>query len=279
MTLSLPVPPACDELLGQYQRDLIIGQGKSGAVHKVTDTVTGMQYALKKSRCTPAELDEIEILKKINHPHVVHLETVIIHQQERFLLLELCTHDLFEEIEVGGIDSLQTAQCYFRHLMSGIQAIHQAGFVHRDIKPENCFIRLRQETGKKELVVGDLDLAINCAAGSTFQRSYASGTLRYCAPEVVQYMICSTAMDVWSAGIVLYVMCMRTFPFIEPTRSCQNFAAFCRTGKLDAHADIERRGRDFSSVIYGALKLDWRKRLSVDTILKQIWHPSILSGG
>ena len=118
--------PACDELLGQYQRDVIIGQGKSGAVHKVTDTVTGMQYALKKSPCTPAELDEIgssyttacepltdvcvEILKKINHPHVVHLETVIIHQQERFLLLELCTHDLFEEIEVGGIESLQTVR-------------------------------------------------------------------------------------------------------------------------------------------------------------------------
>ena len=180
--------------------------------------------------------------------------------------------------------------------MSGIQAIHQAGFVHRgefwvtnprvkmivvgaDIKPENCFIRLRQETGKKELVVGDLDLAIHCAAGSTFQRSCASGTLRYCAPEVVEHMICSTAMDVWSAGIVLYVMCMCSFPFIEPTRSCKNFAAFSSTGKLDRDTQIQHRGRDFASVIYGALELDWRKRLSVDTILTNIWHPSILSGG
>lgn len=151
--------------------------------------------------------------------------------------------------------------------------------VGADIKPENCFIRLRQETGKKELVVGDLDLAIHCAAGSTFQRSCASGTLRYCAPEVVEHMICSTAMDVWSAGIVLYVMCMCSFPFIEPTRSCKNFAAFSSTGKLDRDTQIQHRGRDFASVIYGALELDWRKRLSVDTILKNIWHPSILSGG
>ncbi|CCI46412.1 unnamed protein product [Albugo candida] len=168
---------------------------------------------------------EISIMKMVRHRHVVVLKEVLASRTKIFIVLELITGgELFDKIVSEGRFIETTARFYFQQLVDGVQYCHQNGVCHRDLKPENLLL---DENG--DLKISDFGLSALYEGGNpdgTGESTRAAllhttcGTPNYVAPEVLADKgYDGRAADVWSIGVILYVLLAGFLPFDEPTMS------------------------------------------------------------
>ncbi|CAI5975652.1 unnamed protein product [Closterium sp. NIES-65] len=145
---------------------------------------------------------EVEALEKVKgHPGIVELHSVFEDPQAVHLVMQLCRHgDLFDHVKMRTRLPEPTAACILSQLLHALQHCHDLGVIHRDVKPENVLIYARgwRRRGRGE--------------GSCMPCMDPVGTAMYMAPELLQGRY-GPAADVWSAGIVLYVMLSGALPF------------------------------------------------------------------
>ncbi|EDV54305.1 serine/threonine-protein kinase GG21441 isoform X1 [Drosophila erecta] len=202
-----------------YTLGRIIGDGNFAIVFKIKHRQTGDSYALKiidKNKCKGKEhyIDaEVRVMKKLNHPHIISLILSVDQNTNMYLVLEYVSGgDLFDAITQVTRFSESQSRIMIRHLGAAMTYLHSMGIVHRDIKPENLLVKLDEHGNVLELKLADFGLA--CEVNDLL---YAvCGTPTYVAPEILLEVGYGLKIDVWAAGIILYILLCGFPPFVAP---------------------------------------------------------------
>ncbi|KFD56750.1 hypothetical protein M513_02427, partial [Trichuris suis] len=159
---------------------------------------------------TESLLHEIRCMKLVRHPNIVRLYEVMDTESKIFLILELGDYDLYDFITRKAASGLRNdlARHYFSQIVEAISYCHKLHVVHRDLKPENVvffekldLVKLT-DFGLSHLFIPGQPLATSC------------GSLAYSAPEILLGKAYDApAVDVWSLGVILYMLVCGNLPF------------------------------------------------------------------
>lgn len=205
--------------VGKYEVGRTIGEGTFAKVKFAQNTETGESVAMKvldrsaiiKHKMADQIKREISIMKLVRHPYVVRLHEVLASRTKIYIILEFITGgELFDKIVRHGRLSEAEARIYFQQLIEGVDYCHSKGVYHRDLKPENLLL-----DSQGNLKISDFGLSALPEQGVSLLRT-TCGTPNYVAPEVLSHKgYNGAAADVWSCGVILYVLMAGYLPFDE----------------------------------------------------------------
>ncbi|XP_062164232.1 CBL-interacting serine/threonine-protein kinase 8 [Alnus glutinosa] len=205
--------------VGKYEIGRTIGEGTFAKVKFAQNTETGESVAMKvldrntiiKHKMVDQIKREITIMKLVRHPYVVRLHEVLASRTKIYIILEFITGgELFDKIVRHGRLSEAEARRYFQQLIDGVGYCHSKGVYHRDLKPENLLL-----DSQENLKISDFGLSALPEQGVSLLRT-TCGTPNYVAPEVLSHKGYDGAVaDVWSCGVILYVLMAGYLPFDE----------------------------------------------------------------
>ncbi|XP_057550846.1 CBL-interacting serine/threonine-protein kinase 24-like isoform X1 [Amaranthus tricolor] len=207
--------------VGKYELGRTIGEGTFAKVKFAINTETGESVAVKvlakttilKHRMVDQIKREISIMKIVRHPFIVRLHEVLASRTKIYIILEFVPGgELFDKIVHKGKFSEMESRKYFQQLVDAISHCHRKGVYHRDLKPENLLLDAREN-----LKVSDFGLSALPQEGVKLLHT-TCGTPNYVAPEVLNGQgYDGAAADIWSCGVILYVLLAGFLPFEEIT--------------------------------------------------------------
>jgi len=159
---------------------------------------------------------EIEVMEQISHPNIIRLFEIWDEPKKMNLVMELVTGgELFDEIVNRGQYSEKDAARVMGTLCNALAYLHSKKIVHRDLKPENILLAEKPRPGVEPAIkVADFGLA-RLISDKEMMKT-ACGTPGYVAPEVLKNKgYDSGAVDLWSAGVILYILLCGFPPFYE----------------------------------------------------------------
>ncbi|CAA3033533.1 CBL-interacting serine/threonine-protein kinase 14-like [Olea europaea var. sylvestris] len=209
------------KLFKKYELGKLLGYGAFAKVYHARDLRTGESVAIKvmskqrilKKNLTAHIKREISILRQLRHPHIVRLHEVMATKTKIYFVLEFAKGgELFGKIAKGRF-SENLSRKYFQQLISAVEYCHSRGVFHRDLKPENLLL-----DDDWELKITDFGLS---AVSEQIQPDgllhTLCGTPAYVAPEILAKKGYDGAkVDIWSCGIILYVLNAGYLPFNDP---------------------------------------------------------------
>lgn len=210
------------DLTDDYEVVSKLGNGKFGLVKLGTHKETGRKVAIKimkKEDMTEQDMElckaELEIMKICQHPYIINIYDYIENEKYIYIIMEYCPGgDLFSYIEKRGFRlSEERAATLVAKISIAINYCHHFGVVHRDLKPEN--ILMTSENDDAEIKLLDFGLSKIIGPGETCTEPF--GTLSYVAPEVLTEKPYGKSVDVWSIGIIAYLVCVGCLPFDHET--------------------------------------------------------------
>ncbi|XP_049286811.1 serine/threonine-protein kinase GL21140 isoform X1 [Anopheles funestus] len=270
---SLPL-----ELQAKYTLGSIIGDGNFAVVLKLKDKQKNTEHALKiidKSKCSGKDhylAAEIRVMKKLNHPYIIQLVHDIETIKNMYLVLELVRGgDLFDAITRVTRFSENQSKIMMKHLASAMAYMHSLSIVHRDIKPENLLVELDNDGNVVLLKLGDFGLACEV----TEPLLSICGTPTYVAPEILMESGYGVKIDVWAAGIILYILLCGFPPFVSPDNQQEQLFDAILNGFFDFPAPYWNNiGDSVRDLIINMLQSDPELRFSSEDILDHPWLTS-----
>ena len=205
-------------LLDQYNIKEKIGKGKFGLVkygiHKETNRPVAIKIMAKKNmKKQDLELakTEIDILKICQHPNIVKLYDVFDNSDYIYIVMEYCSGgDLFSYIEKRNYKLNESKAAEIIHKLSmAVYYLHSYGIIHRDLKPENILMTDESENADIRL----LDFGLSKIIGPNEKCLEPFGTLSFVAPEVLKGKPYDKSVDLWSIGIIAYLLLCGFLPF------------------------------------------------------------------
>ena len=186
-----------------------LGQGSYGKVKKVKhiqlNEIRAMKIVNKKS---PSSANEIEALRKISHPNIVNIFEIFEDSYKYYIMSEFCEGgELFDAITSKGYYSELDAAKIMKQILQAVNYLHDNGVVHRDLKPENIMLLSNQS----ELKLIDFGTVVQKPSKGKYLKKFI-GTSYYIAPEVIQERY-NEKCDVWSCGVILYILLCGYPPF------------------------------------------------------------------
>jgi len=213
--LGNPNPKPFEEL---YEIDKKIGNGSFGTVHVARDRERGDEYAVKvidRSKLKGKDYEvfgEAQALRELSsHPHIVSLVDFFVTARFFNIVLELAQDgDLFDSIAKRKRYTENDGRTVAKEILTAVSYIHSKGFVHRDLKPENLLMANKMEG----VQVADFGFAKNMLAAPTSAGLVTCcGTQSYVAPEILQGTPYGKPVDMWSCGVILYMLLGGYQPF------------------------------------------------------------------
>eukprot|EP01124_Arcella_intermedia_P015955 TRINITY_DN224_c0_g1_i3.p1 TRINITY_DN224_c0_g1~~TRINITY_DN224_c0_g1_i3.p1 ORF type:complete len:340 (+),score=91.13 TRINITY_DN224_c0_g1_i3:37-1056(+) len=193
----------------------VLGKGNFSSVHLAVSKETRHRVAIKViqklgAKNKPEMLkNEVQILKKMEHPYIIKLYDIFETDTTLYLVMELVTGgELFDRIVEREQYSEENAKQVMKQLFSAIEYFHSLDIVHRDLKPENLL--LENETDDTNIKVTDFGLS---RIYNDDMMQTACGTPGYVAPEVLECKGYDKEVDMWSAGVILYILLCGYPPF------------------------------------------------------------------
>ena len=267
---SLQTPPLSKlKNIAQFTLGEIIGEGTFGIVRKATHILTGEHVAIKildktkfKTESDKTRLErEISILKLLHHTNIIKLYQVIYTNYTIYLIQEYASgKELLAHIISKRKLNEPEACKYFQQIISGIEYMHRMGIAHRDMKPDNLLI-----TFTNEIKIVDFGLS-NVYKKGTFL-STACGSPCYAAPEMLEgknYR--GLSVDIWSCGIVLYMMLTGKLPFEDDDNV--NLYKKIIAGQYALPEFLSRNAKD---LLRKMLQTNPRKRITLNDIKHHSW--------
>lgn len=205
--------------IGKYEVGRTIGEGTFAKVKYAKHSETGESVAIKvmakttilKHRMVEQIKREISIMKIVRHPNIVRLHEVLASHTKIYIILEFVMGgELYDKIVQQVKLSENESRRYFQQLIDAVAHCHKKGVYHRDLKPENLLL-----DAYGNLKVSDFGLSALTKQGDDLLHT-TCGTPNYVAPEVLSNQgYDGAAADVWSCGIILYVLMAGYLPFEE----------------------------------------------------------------
>ncbi|GMY12672.1 calcium-dependent protein kinase SK5-like [Fagus crenata] len=269
------LPYQTQNLTDLYKLGHKLGQGQFGTTYLCTDNSTGQNYACKsipKRKLFYTEdyddvLREIKIMQHLcEQPHVVKIRDTFEDGVAVHLVMELCEGgELFDRMARKGHYSEREAAKLMKTIVEVVEACHTVGVMHRDLKPENFLFQSVDEDAA--LKATDFGLSLFYKPGQIFFD--VVGSPYYVAPEVLCKRYGPEA-DVWSAGVILYILLSGTPPFWAESE--KGIFQLILQGKLDLQSEpwpsISDSAKD---LIQKMLDRDPKKRLTAREVLSHQW--------
>lgn len=211
---------------------------------------------------------EIEIMSAVKHPNVIKLYEIFDEPKKMHLVMELVTGgELFDRIVAKGNYTEKDAADLMKTLCDALAYLHEKNIVHRDLKPENLLYSSPADDAT--IKVADFGLA-RIVSGKDMMKT-ACGTPGYVAPEILKNMgYDSGAVDVWSAGVILYILLCGFPPFYEEELP----ALFDQI--LHARYDFpspwwDKISKDAKDLVNKMLTIDPKKRITAADVKNHVW--------
>ncbi|MBA0696860.1 hypothetical protein Goari_003382 [Gossypium aridum] len=252
-----------------------LGQGQFGTTFLCVEKSTGREYACKsiakRKLLTDEDVEdvrrEIQIMHHLaGHPNVISIKGAYEDAVAVHVVMELCAGgELFDRIIQRGHYTERKAAALTRTIVGVVEACHSLGVMHRDLKPENFLFVNQQEDALLKAI--DFGLSIFFKPGERF--TDVVGSPYYVAPEVLRKLYGPEA-DVWSAGVILYILLSGVPPFWAENE--QGIFEEVLHGDLDFDSDpwpsISESAKD---LVRKMLIRDPRKRLTAHEVLCHPW--------
>ncbi|EES20022.1 calcium-dependent protein kinase 1 [Sorghum bicolor] len=264
-----------EDVRASYTFGRELGRGQFGVTYLATHKPTGRRYACKSIATRKlAHLDDVEDVRRevqimhhlTGHRSIVELRGAYEDRHSVNLVMELCEGgELFDRIIARGHYSERAAASLCREIVSVVHSCHSMGVMHRDLKPENfLFLSKREDSPLKAT---DFGLSVFFKPGEQFRDLV--GSAYYVAPEVLKRRYGAEA-DIWSAGVILYILLSGVPPFWAENED-GIFDAVLR-GHIDFASDpwpsISNSAKD---LVKKMLRQDPKERLTAAEILNHPW--------
>ncbi|KAL6265401.1 hypothetical protein P5V15_002197 [Pogonomyrmex californicus] len=231
---------------------------------KIIDTVNAPKDFVRKF--LPRELD---ILVKLNHPHVVHVHSIFQRRSKYFIFMRFAENgDLLDFVLKNGAVMENQARVWFRQLALGLQYLHEMEIAHRDLKCENILL-----TSNYNVKLADFGFArymIDSRGKRVLSDTYC-GSLSYAAPEILRgYPYNPKISDIWSLGVILYILLNKAMPFDEDNIKQLYELQIARKWKFRSKV-INILTDHVKKLISNLLEPDLSKRWRLDQIVQGNW--------
>ncbi|CAH1954535.1 unnamed protein product [Acanthoscelides obtectus] len=256
----------------------IIGTGSYSVCRLAKHKATAQQYAVKvidKSLCDCRE--EVEILMRYGkHPGIVSLKAVYEENNKVYLVLQLLRGgDLLEYMTKVRSMSEPEAAAIIKTLATTLAYLHENGVVHRDLKPANILFASEDRTADS-VTICDMGFAKQLRAenGLLMTPCY---TLHYVAPEVLKRQGYDAACDIWSLGVILYIMLSGRCPFSTASTDSQEILQRIGSGKLDLQGGRwPEVSTEAKLLVTDMLHISPQRRPTASQLVKHPWVTSRL---
>ncbi|XP_027146688.1 myosin light chain kinase, smooth muscle isoform X2 [Larimichthys crocea] len=255
-----------------YDVEERLGTGKFGQVFKLVEKSTKKVWAGKFIKAYSAKekenvRQEIGIMNSLHHPKLVQCVDAFEGKSDIVMVLEMISGgELFERIIDEDFELTEREVIkYMLQIIDGVNFIHKQGIVHLDLKPEN--IMCVNKTGSKIKLI-DFGLARRLESAGTLKVLF--GTPEFVAPEVINYEAISYPTDMWSIGVICYILLSGLSPFMgdNDNETLSNVTSASWDFEDEAFDEISENAKDF---ITNLLKKDMRARLTCAQCYDHTW--------
>ncbi|XP_063073323.1 myosin light chain kinase, smooth muscle [Engraulis encrasicolus] len=249
-----------------------LGTGKFGQVFKLVEKSTKKVWAGKFIKAFSAKekdnvRQEIDIMNSLHHPKLVQCMDAFEGQKDIVMVLEMISGgELFDRIVDEDFElSEREVIKYMLQIIDGVAFIHKQGIVHLDLKPEN--IMCINKTGSKIKLI-DFGLARRLENSGGLKVLF--GTPEFVAPEVINYEEIGYATDMWSIGVICYILVSGLSPFMgdNDNETLANVTSATWDFEDDSFEEISEEAKDFISSL---LKKAMKARLTCVQCLDHKW--------
>ncbi|XP_012891523.1 PREDICTED: myosin light chain kinase 3 [Dipodomys ordii] len=250
----------------------VLGGGRFGQVHKCTERSTGLPLAAKIIKVKSAKdredvKNEISIMNQLSHVNLIQLYDAFESKNNFALIMEYVDGgELFDRItdEKYHLTELDVV-LFTKQICEGVHFLHQHYILHLDLKPEN--ILCVNQTGHQIKII-DFGLARRYKPREKLKVNF--GTPEFLAPEVVNYEFVSFPTDMWSVGVITYMLLSGLSPFLgETDTETMNFIVNCSWDfDADTFEGLSEEAKDFVSRL---LVKEKSCRMSATQCLKHEW--------
>ncbi|XP_051507936.1 serine/threonine-protein kinase 33-like [Myxocyprinus asiaticus] len=265
-----------------YSFGRILGQGNFGVVCEATHIETQRKWAIKKVNKEKAGTSgvkrlerEVSILKQVKHEHIIHLEEVFETPKRMYLVTELCEGgDLKDLLQKNKRFTEEETRHIIRSLSEAIVYLHKIDIVHRDLKLENILVKSCHQGNDNDMVnikVTDFGLSVQKGGvGIENMLQATCGTPIYMAPEVINGHQYSQQCDVWSIGVIMYMLLCGEPPF--KSSSEERLSEMIKKGELIFSGPVWCTVSDAAkNVLQSLLKVDPAHRITASELLDNPW--------
>lgn len=258
-----------------YKLEDVLGTGAFSTVrkgkHKKTPTT---DYAVKcvdrkklTEEDTVALIEEVNILREFDHPHVINLYDFFEEPTHYYLVMEIMSGgELFDRVVAKLYYNEKEARDTCKILLEAVGYCHKNSVAHRDLKPENLL--LQSNTNDSDIKIADFGFAKRVLRANSLTTQ--CGTPGYVAPEILEGLSYDTKADMWSIGVILYILLGGYPPFIEKNQ--RNLFRKIRNGDYEFHEEYWGGvSSDAKNLISSLLTVKPANRYSAEQALQDKW--------
>ena len=261
----------------KYQIMSKIGSGAYGTVYLAQNIITKANVAMKKIPKSAENLledneikDEIEILKKLDHPNIVKILEFYNTEDSYYIITDHCSYgELYYQINKSYSETQMAV--VLRQILSGLSYLHENNIIHRDLKLENILITEIENSITTKEKLFNIKI-IDFGTAKIFDRKHSQykivGSSYYLAPEVLNHSY-NEKCDMWSAGVILYMLLCNVAPF--DGNDDAEIMEKIKQGKFNKKDPrYANASKEIKDLIENLLEYDSNKRL---TALEALHHP------
>ncbi|GAB9465425.1 Camk/camk1 protein kinase [Globisporangium polare] len=268
-------PPNPNSFEEQYTLGKMIGSGTFSVVRDAIHKPTGQKYAIKcikREGLTAEDIEalttEVAILKQMNHPNIMILHDFFAEEKYYYLVTEfMAGGELFDRIVEKSYYSEREARDLVKLLLEAIKYCHDSDIVHRDLKPENLLLTSKDDDASIKLA--DFGFAKKIEFNGEGLVT-ACGTPGYVAPEILEGQAYGKGVDIWSIGVITYILLCGYPPFHDDNHN----ALFkkIKKGKFQFDSPYwDHVSDDAKDLISKMLMVNPAERATVGQLLEHRW--------
>jgi len=258
-----------------------LGKGNFSVVRMAVDKTSGERVAVKcmsKAKLSDADQKaiekEVDILQSLDHPHIIKLFGLFEDAKTFYVVTELVEGgELFDRIVKKEYYSEEDACKVIKTIAEALQYCNSVGVVHRDLKPENILLVTDEDDSK--IKIADFGFAKEINPEGEAELKTTCGTPGYVAPEIISGKRYHKEVDMWSLGVIAYILLCGYPPFYDSNQA-QLFKKI-RKGQYQFEPEFwDQVSDDAKDLVKGLLLVDVASRFTVEDVLK---HPWVQNGG